>query len=178
MTMKNAANLLLGFAIVATVAFVVLIAAGALVTWYVETRFGVDAVAEAVQWIGFAGAFLAAAGVIFVGWYFANQSHVEGARTANQAQENSAAVMAEMFKAMTTAQKADAYTAKAISAHADADAKIRVLDYKYQLDTDRKALPAPEPEPVRRAPWERALPAPRDEDNQDNAAGARFSRMY
>ena len=178
--MKNAAQFVLGFAIVFTVAFVVLVAASVLVTWYVETRFGVDAVAEAVRWIEFAVAFAMAAGVIFVGWYFANQSHVEGARTTNQAQENSAAVLGEMFQAVITAQKAEAYSARAYAAHADADAKIRVMDYKHQLDAQRRdASPAPdEAQPVRRAPWERALPAPDEDGNQDSAAGARFSRMY
>lgn len=184
--MKDFAQILLGFCIVVTVAFVLLIGGGALVTWYVETRFGVDAVASAVRWIGFAFAFLAAATVIFVGWWFAQRSHAAATQSAVNVMSQSVDAYGAGFeylvagqKALAAAASADSYTAKAIAAQAKADADIRVMEYRHQLESEKRAaLPAPaEAQPVRRAPWERALPAPEDEA-QDVATEARFRRMY
>ena len=188
---KDFANVLLVVCIVATVAFVCLIGGGALLVWYVESRFGVEAVAEMVTWTGWITAFLAAAAVIFVGWFFANRSHAAGAQTATNVMSQSVDAYGAGFeylvagqKALTAAAGAEAYTAKAYAAQAKADSDIRVLNHKAELEAQRRELlnaPA-EPEPVRRAPWDRQLPKPRTigeddgpgDDYADDAGGARF----
>lgn len=186
--MKDFANVLLVVCIVATVAFVCLIGGGALLVWYVESRFGVDAVAEMVTWTGWITAFLAAAAVIFVGWFFANRSHAAGAQTATNVMSQSVDAYGAGFeylvagqKALTAAAGAEGYSAKAHAAQASADAQIRVLDHKADLEM-RKQEALPAPAPVRRAPWDRQLPKPRTigeddgpgDDYADDAGGARF----
>lgn len=163
--------------LVAAVVFGVLI-------WYLETRWGSDAVA----WVF---VFLAAVGTIFVGWFFANRTADAATRRATEVMSQSVDTYGAGFeylvagqKALTAAAGAEAYTAKAWAAQAKADSDIRVLNYKAELEAHRRELlnaPA-EPEPVRRAPWDRQLPKPRTigeddgpgDDYADDAGGARF----
>lgn len=180
--MKDFANIIfvIAVSIVAVILVGAMIVAGA--TWYIESRWGVEGVEKALNLMGWIGAFLTAAAVIGFGWFLANRSHVEGARTANSAQENTAQVLGEMFKTVAVSQKAasstaDASMAKAYAAQAGADAQIRVLNYKAELETQRRvALPAPSSEPVRRAPWEIAGPA--DDSGDDDFTDARFKVMH
>lgn len=163
--------------LVAAVVFGVLI-------WYLETRWGSDAVA----WVF---VFLAAVGTIFVGWFFANRTADAATQRATSVMSQSVDVYGAGFeylvagqKALTAAAGAEAYNAKAWAAQAKADSDIRVLNHKAELEAQRRELlnaPA-EPEPVRRAPWDRQLPKPRTigeddgpgDDYADDAGGARF----
>lgn len=169
--MKNLTNLLIAAAIFFGVLFVGFVGGGVLLTWYVESRWGVAGVEEAINTLTIIGVSVTAVALIIVGWFVANRSHVEGARTANTAQENTAAVLGDMFAALSANQKADASMAKAYAAQAGADAQIRVLNYKAELQGQQRALLA-SPEPVRRAPWEATGKG--DED----AAEARFRVMH
>lgn len=171
--MKDLTNLLIAAAIFFGVLFVGFVVAGVLLTWYVESRWGVAGVEETINTLTIIGVSVTAVALIVVGWFIANRSHVEGARTANTAQENTAAVLVDMFAALSANQKADASMAKAIAAQAGADAQIRVLDYKAQLQGQQRALLAnPDSEPVRRAPWEATG------KGDDDAAEARFTVMH
>lgn len=169
--MKNLTNLLIAAAIFFGVLFVGFVGGGVLLTWYVESRWGVAGVEDAMNKLTIAAVAITTVALIVVGWFITNRSHVEGARTANTAQENTAAVLGDMFAALSANQKADASMAKAYAAQAGADAQIRVLNYKAELQGQQRALLA-NPEPVRRAPWEATG------SGGEDAAEARFTVMH